>query len=210
VSGPDPASLKPDEVVVEAEALLQLGLGACLGAGPVVLEIGFGRGELLIDLAGSDPGRRYLGVEVSRKRVQKVARRVVRAEVSNARLVHATAELLLDRVLPAASIDECWINFPDPWPKKRHFKRRLIRPPVLARLAEILRPGARLHIATDHPGYAEWIAAALDAAPEFENLAAPERWSTTPPKRSKTAYEAEFLADGRSIAYFEYQRRTSP
>jgi tRNA (guanine-N7-)-methyltransferase len=206
VSGPNPASLKPEEVVVEAEALLQLGLGACLGAGPVVLEVGFGRGEVLIDLARSDPARRYLGVEVSRKRVHKVARRVVRAEVSNARLVHATAELLLDRVLPAASIDECWINFPDPWPKKRHHKRRLIRPPVLARFAEILRPGARLHIATDHPGYAEWMAAALDSTPQLENLVAPERWSRTPPGRRQTAYEAEFLAEGRPIAYFEYRR----
>ena len=209
MSGPDPAPLKPEEVVVEAEALLQLGLDACLGGGPVVLEIGFGRGEVLIDLAGSDPTRRYLGVEVSRKRVHKVARRVVRAEVSNARLVHATAELLLDRVLSAASIDECWINFPDPWPKKRHHKRRLIRPPVLAQLAEILRPGARLHIATDHPDYAEWMAAALDSTPELENLAAPERWSRTPPNRRKTAYEAEFLAEGRSIAYFEYRRPAS-
>jgi tRNA (guanine-N7-)-methyltransferase len=173
----------------------------------VVLEIGFGRGELLIDLAGADPERRYLGVEVSRKRVIKVARRVARAEVTNARLVHATAELLLERVLPPRSIDECWVNFPDPWPKKRHFKRRLIRPALLARLAEVLRPGARLHVATDHSGYAEWIADALARTPDLESVAGPEPWSAEPPTRRKTGYETEFLAEGRPIFYFEYRRK---
>jgi tRNA (guanine-N7-)-methyltransferase len=203
----DPAPLTADEVVVETEALREKGLEACLGSGPVVLEIGFGRGEVLIDLAGSDPGHRYLGVEVSRKRVAKVARRVARAGVRNARLVHAPGEYLLERVLGPGSIDACWINFPDPWPKKRHHKRRLLRREMLDRLARVLRPGARLHAATDHAGYAEWIADAFDAEPAFENRAAPRRWSDERPERRETAYEAEFVAEGRPIAYFEYRRK---
>jgi tRNA (guanine-N7-)-methyltransferase len=204
VSGRDPAALAP---TVEAEALHELGLERCVGPRPVVLEIGFGRAELVLDLAEDDPERRYLGVEVSRRRVAKAARKIERRGLANVKLVHAPAEYLLERVLREGSIAECWINFPDPWPKKRHFKRRLFQPRLVAWLARILEPGARLHAATDHAGYAEWIHDVLSASPEFENLNAPAPWSDCPPPRRETGYEAEWLAEGRRIAYFEYRRK---
>jgi tRNA (guanine-N7-)-methyltransferase len=172
-----------------------------------VLEIGFGRAEVLIGLAAAQPERAFLGVEVSRKRVVKGARRVARAGVANVRLVHAPAESLLERALPPASIAEIWINFSDPWPKKRHHKRRLLRPAVAALLARALVPGGRLHVATDHEGYAAWIAAVLAAEPALENACAPEPFSRTPPERPETRYEAEFRAEGRPLHYFEYRRR---
>ena len=195
-----------ERLVVGSEALRECGLEACLGPGPVVLEIGFGRGEVLIDLAANDPGRRHLGVEVSRKRVLKVARRVARARLENVRLVHTTAEYLLERVLAPASIDECWINCPDPWPKKRHHKRRLIRPDVLDRIAHVLRPGGLLHVATDHPGYTEWMVDAFARTRSLENRLAPEPFGRVRPARIESAYEAEFSALGHAVAYFEYRR----
>ena len=202
--GPAVAGLS---AALEAEALREAGLGACFGGRPVVLEIGFGRAELVLELAQSDPARGYLGVEVSRKRVAKAARRAEKAGIGNVRLVHANAEFMVERVLPPASICECWINFSDPWPKKRHFKRRLFQPEFVAALCTVLEPGAPLHAATDHGGYAAWIDEVLAGAPGLENLCAPRPWSETAPARPVTAYETEWLAEGRRIAYFEYRRK---
>lgn len=203
VSDPIDAPLSP---VVEAEFLLERGLGV-LGPGPFVLEIGFGRGELLLATAAEQPQRFFLGVEVSRKRVLKMERRVRRAGLANVGLVHCPAEYLLERVLPARSIDECWIHCPDPWPKKRHHRRRLLQPHTARLIAGILAPGATLRMSTDHPAYAEWIHEVLASTPELENRGGSDPWSAPAPDRPRTAYEEEWIADGRSIAYFSYVRR---
>ena len=192
--------------MLELEALFARGLEVCVGAPPIVLEIGFGRAELIMDLAEQHPEQAFLGVEVSRKRVAKAGARVERRGLANLRLVHAPAEYLLERVLPSACVAECWINCPDPWPKKRHFKRRLLRATVLAQLARVLVPGALLHVCTDHEGYRDWIAHALAGEARLENLHAPRAWSKEPPERRETAYEAEWRAEGRSLAYFDYRR----
>lgn len=207
MSGRDPAPLAAQ---LESEALAREGLESLVGPPPLVLEIGFGRAELLIGLAEARPGVSFLGVEVSRKRVVKAARRIERRELRNAKVVHATAEYLLERVLPRASVCECWINFSDPWPKKRHWKRRLFQAPFLERLSGVLAPGAALHAATDHTGYAEWIHEALSAAPALQNQSASVPWSDQRPERPETSYEAQWLAEGRRIAYFEYRRQESP
>jgi tRNA (guanine-N7-)-methyltransferase len=204
VSATDPAALGP---CIEAEQLRALGPHALLGHASLVLEIGFGRAELLMDLAEAAPGRAFLGVEISRKRVVKAARRVQRRGLTNCFLLHAPAQYALERVLPPGCAVECWINCPDPWPKKRHFKRRLIQPAFVALLVRVLAPGARLHIATDHPGYAEWIAQVLSEAPGLENLHAPAPFSSRAPPRRLTAYEQEWLAEGRAMAYFDYRRQ---
>lgn len=190
---------------IEGEWLRTRGLEAALGAPRIVLEIGFGRGELLMDLAEARPEQRFLGVEVSRKRAVKVARRIERRGLPNCFVLHAPAQYALERLLPAASVEECWICCPDPWPKKRHHKRRLIQRPFLDQLARVLAPGALLHVSTDDPGYAEWMAQVLEAAPGFENVHAPERFSRLPPARRSTAYEEEWVGLGRELAYFEYR-----
>jgi tRNA (guanine-N7-)-methyltransferase len=200
------SNFSPVDPCLSAGDLREQGVRARVGTGPLVVEIGFGRAEVLVEMGRASPSLTFLGVEVSRKRVQKAARRVSRAEVGNVWLVHATAEYVLERVLPDASVVECWINFPDPWPKKRHHKRRLIRPAVVMELARVLRPGALLHVATDHSDYARWIADVTDRAEGFVNLHSPRPWSSESPSRPQTGYEAEFLAEGRTIAYLDYRR----
>ena len=192
--------------IVGAEQLRTRGLEACVGPPPVVLEIGFGRAELILELAAAYPERHFLGVEVSRKRVEKSGRRVTARSLRNVKLVHTPAEYLLERVLPDASIAECWINCPDPWPKKRHHRRRLVQPEFVEQLSRVLEPHATLHISTDHQGYAEWIHGVMSKAPGFRNQHAPAPRSETRPPRPETAYEAEWIAEGRSIAYFDYVR----
>jgi tRNA (guanine-N7-)-methyltransferase len=176
----------------------------CL-ASRVVLELGFGRGELLLDLAEAAPARVFVGVEISRKRVEKVQKRAEKRALENVLLLHAPAEYALERVLPRGCVDECWINCPDPWPKKRHWRRRLVQPLLLERLAASLAPGALLHIATDHPGYRDWIAEVMAAQKDFVNLHG-SAWSESRPARRETAYEAEWRAEGRALAYFDYRR----
>ncbi len=212
----DAASSRPAEgelspanairVAVEVEALRSGGL-ASLGAGPYVLEIGFGRGELLLAAAAEDPQRTFVGLEISRKRVRKMARRVERAELSNVRLLHAPAQYVLERALPAKCLEECWIHCPDPWPKRRHHGRRLIQARTAELLARVLEPGGRLYLSTDDPAYAEWIDGVFSRQPAFANLFAPHRWSWEAPARPRTGYEEDWIADGRAIAYFAYARR---
>jgi len=203
LSDPHSAALAP---VVSAEGLRERGLAARLGAERVVLELGFGRAELLLDLAEQNPKRVYLGVEVSRKRVEKAGKRALRRELANVFMIHAPAEYVLERVLPPGCVEECWINCPDPWPKKRHWRRRLVQAPLVGLLARALAPGALLHIATDHEGYRDWIADVMAGQGAFLNLHAPEPFVGTGPERRETAYEAEWRAEGRTMAYFDYRR----
>ena len=188
--------------MVSGEELRERGLSA----ERIALELGFGRGELLLDLAEASPKRAFLGVEISRKRVEKVARRAEKRELANVFLLHAPAEFALERVLPPGRVDECWIHCPDPWPKKRHWRRRLIQGPLVERLAGALAPGALLHLSTDHPGYRDWIAEVMATQIWFTNLHAPAPWTAEPPPRRATAYESEWRAEGREIAYFDYRR----
>jgi tRNA (guanine-N7-)-methyltransferase len=172
----------------------------------LTVDLGFGRGELLLELAGAEPGAAFLGVEYSHKRVLKLARRLARTPLRNLRLVCARAEAVVEDRLPEGFVHAFWINFPDPWPKKRHHRRRLIQPGFVRQLARRLEPGGVLHVATDHPGYAEAIAEVLAAEPLLENLHAPAAWREQPPDRCATAYELEWRAQGRACRYFRHRR----
>jgi tRNA (guanine-N7-)-methyltransferase len=176
----------------------------------LTVDLGFGRGELLLDLARAQPGAAFLGVEYSFKRVLKLARRLARTPLRNVRLVGASAEAIVGDRLADGSVRDFWINFPDPWPKKRHHRRRLIQPEFVHRLAGRLEPGGTLHVATDHEDYAEAIAGVLGAEPLLENAYAPDAWRAAAPARSATAYELEWRAQGRACRYFAYRRVEAP
>ena len=98
------------------------------GSRQLIVEIGFGRGEFLIEQAHKAPGSAFLGIEVSHKRCLKLARRLARTELTNVRLIEMTAQRAVREFLPWSSVSCFWINYPDPWPKKRHRDRRLIDP----------------------------------------------------------------------------------
>ena len=206
IPGPD-RRVSPDEVREKGwEAIFAPDLRAPLR---LVVEIGFGRGEFLQHLAREEPGTAHVGVEVSFKRVLKMARRLARSELGNVRLVEATGEEVVRDLLAPESVAAFWVNFPDPWPKKRHHRRRLLQPAFVARLADRLVPGGELHVATDHVEYAEAIDAVLSGEPLLENALAPERWLRDVPGRLPTAYELEWRAEGRALHFWSYRRRAA-
>ena len=171
----------------------------------LVVDVGCGRGELLLDLARSDPERAYLGIEHSWKRVLKLTRRLAKTEIDNVRLLAAGAEQAVAELAPE-SVAGFWVNFPDPWPKKRHHRRRLLQAELVRALALRLVPGGFLEVATDHEEYALAIHEALAAEPLLENRCAPEPFRRTPPARASTAYELEWRAQGRPAHYFSYAK----
>jgi tRNA (guanine-N7-)-methyltransferase len=173
----------------------------------LVVDIGFGRGEFLIDAATKEPQRAFVGIERSFKRTLKMARRLARLGIGNVRLVESTAQAGIPELFPDGSIESAWINFPDPWPKDRHAARRLVQPPFIRDLALRLVPGGRLELATDDPAYAEQMTEVLAAEPQLENLCAPEPFLREKSGRIKTAYELEWESEGRSFHYFSYRRK---
>jgi tRNA (guanine-N7-)-methyltransferase len=152
----------------------------------------------------------HLGIEYSTKRALKLARRVARLPLENLRLLRARGENVIEDLLSAASVATFWINFPDPWPKKRHLRRRLIQPRLVALLAKRLIPGGSLYVATDHEGYAEQIDAVLAAEPQLDNVYAPDAWRSQVSERLPTAYELEWRAEGRPLHFWHYRRREQP
>ena len=174
--------------------------------GPLVVEIGFGRGEFLRQLAAEAPGVAHLGVELSWKRVLKMARRIAKAGDPNLRLICARGEDVVRDALEDASVRTFWINFSDPWPKLRHHRRRLVQSPFVRELARRLVPGGELHVATDDVPYAEHIDAVLHGERLLENVL-PARSLTEIPGRPVTAYEAMWRAEGRTLHFFTYRRR---
>jgi tRNA (guanine-N7-)-methyltransferase len=196
---------------VDLEAVKARGWKAIFGTDvpeplPLVVEIGFGRGEFLMGMAERASKTAFVGVEYSYKRVLKMARRLARTPLRNVRLLGAPAQEVLRDALTDASVECFWINFPDPWPKKRHFKRRLLQPGFAAALARRLVPGGVVHVATDHPGYAGWIDAVLRGEVGLENRFAPDSFRRTVPGRQMTAYEEEWRALGRPLYFFCYSR----
>ncbi len=134
---------------------------------PVVLEIGFGMGEATMLLAAAQPERDLLAVDVHTPGVGNLLKLVESAGSTNVRVAQGDALVLLDRMLPAAGLDEVRLFFPDPWPKTRHHKRRLVTPAFADLLARCLAPGGRVHVATDWAPYAEQVRRVFRCHREF-------------------------------------------
>ena len=173
----------------------------------LVLDIGFGRGEFLIDMAQKEPDRAFVGIERSFKRTLKMARRLPRLGLGNIRIVEALGESGIGELFPEESVEVAWINFPDPWPKERHASRRLVRPDFIRDLTHRLVKGGVVNLATDDPDYALQMSAVLAAEPELENLFAPELCRSEIADRIPTAYEREWRVRGRAFHYFAFRRR---
>jgi len=132
---------------------------------PVVVEIGSGMGETTAAIAHANPGIDYVAVEVHGPGVGSLLKKIVELDLKNLRLIRHDAVEVVERMIPDASLAGLHLFFPDPWPKKRHHKRRIVQPPFAALAARKLAPGGYFHAATDWPEYAEHMDAVLSAEP---------------------------------------------
>lgn len=171
-----------------------------------VVEIGFGNGENLLALAASRPEEDFLGIEVHRPGVGRLLLQLEERGLSNVRVVCHDAVEVLERYLGAASLDEILILFPDPWPKKRHHKRRLIQPDFVALLTGRLKEGGTLRLATDWEPYAEEMLATLSAEPRLRNIAGMAGFVPRPPERPPTRFERRGERLGHKVWDLELQR----
>jgi tRNA (guanine-N7-)-methyltransferase len=174
-----------------------------------VLEIGFGNGEALRRAGIDDPARDYLGIEVHRPGVGRLLNALAADGTPNVRVYCHDAVEVLQGDIADASLGEIRIWFPDPWPKKRHHKRRLVQPVFAALLARKLRPGGLLHLATDWQDYAGHMWDVLDAEPALDNEAGPRGWFDRPAWRPQTHFEARGLRLGHGVWDLLYRRQGS-
>jgi tRNA (guanine-N7-)-methyltransferase len=166
------------------------------------VEIGSGKGRFLLSLAASHPERNLLAVERAGHYHRLCCERAAKRGLSNIRLLRTTAEDLLYRLLAPSSVATLFILFPDPWPKKRHHKRRLITLNNVAAIAAAIRPGGRLLIKTDHEGYAAVIAEVLAGVPALRAIDAAAAFAALP----VSGFEHKYRDQGREIFAFASER----
>lgn len=171
---------------------------------PLSLEIGFGYGEHLVGMAQKYPDVNFIGCEPFINGVATLLKHIEQTGVQNIRILHGDARLLIDK-LPDGVLDRVFILFPDPWPKNKHHKKRIINSELLEKLARVIKPGGRLEIATDHVEYGNWIAKHLEVAELFkENKAL--GLATVPEDWVETRYQLKAREQGRGARFFNYVR----
>ncbi|WP_233518561.1 tRNA (guanosine(46)-N7)-methyltransferase TrmB [Streptomyces corynorhini] len=176
------------------------------GGLPVVLEIGFGMGEATARMAAADPGTGILAVDVHTPGQGNLLRLAEENGLSNIRVANGDAIILLREMLPAASLAGLRVYFPDPWPKKRHHKRRLIQEEFLTLVAGRLGPGAVVHCATDWEPYAEQMLEELTAHPDYENTESAGGYAPRPAFRPLTRFEGQGLDKGHVVRDLLFRR----
>ena len=172
---------------------------------PVVAEVGFGMGETTARIATQNPQTNYLGIEVHAPGVGSLLKQVGEAGLENVRVVRHDAVEVMREMIPAASLDAIHVFFPDPWPKKRHHKRRLLQPAFVSLAASRLVPGGIFHVATDWEEYANEVLAVFLATPELENTA--EGFAPRPGARPETKFERRGLKLGHGVWDVVFKKR---
>jgi tRNA (guanine-N7-)-methyltransferase len=185
---------------------------------PVTVEIGFGMGRATARIARENPDRNYLGIEVHRPGIGRLLWEIEKSSLANLRIIEHDAAETLEKMIAGASAAAFHIFFPDPWPKKRHHKRRLITRPFTGLLAEKLRAAGYIYLVTDSEDYAHWALAELSATAGLRN---PYAGSPAPPGgcpgfapprpwRPRTEFEAKGLAQGRKIFEIYFDKEGDP
>ncbi|PXW35728.1 UNVERIFIED_CONTAM: tRNA (guanine-N(7)-)-methyltransferase [Williamsia faeni] len=170
---------------------------------PLILEIGCGTGTSTAAMAALEPEHDVIAVDVYRPGIAQLVGAIGRDDLENIRIIRGDAIIVLKNMLAPASLTGVRVFFPDPWPKARHHKRRLLQPETIALIADVLRDGGALHIATDHADYAESIAAVLAGQTLLVPTDEPVPFST---ERPVTKFEGRAAVDGRSITEFVLTR----
>jgi tRNA (guanine-N7-)-methyltransferase len=172
---------------------------------PTVLEIGSGMGETTVRIAAANPERDYLAIEVHAPGVGSLLKRVEELGLTNVRVVQHDAIEVLREMVPEASLAAVHVFFPDPWPKKRHHKRRLIQAPFAELVASRLAPGGILHVATDWEQYAHHALEVLNNTPGLRNTAA--GFAVRPASRPETKFERRGIGLGHGVWDIVFERR---
>lgn len=188
-----------------------LNLDTCFGrSAPRMLEIGFGAGDALLSYAQMYSDWDCLGVEVHRPGVGHLLLEADARRLGNLRVIcHDAMEVLAQQLSPA-SLDAVHIYFPDPWPKKRHHKRRLVQAPLIELLASVLKPGGVLRLATDWEHYAQQMRCLIDTHSSFENLGGAQGHVDRPEERPLTRFERRGHRLGHVVWDLAYRRKYSP
>ena len=172
---------------------------------PLRVEIGFGKSEFLMDVATREPSFNYVGFEYSTKRVGAFLRKLERRGIENVRAINENALQVLPHIFTPGSLDRLYVLFPDPWPKKRHAKRRIIQPEFVENISGKLKSNGCLHLATDWLPYAEHMIDVLEKVPSLSNAAAPNAfWEN--PNRPETKFEKRGKNLGNKIWDLLYRK----
>lgn len=170
---------------------------------PLEVDVGCGKGRFLLARAARFPDINFLGVDRLLKRIRKVDRKVARAGLRNVRLLSIEAAYAVEHLIPDQSVSAFYVFFPDPWPKRRHHRRRLFATPdFLSCLHSRLVPGGLIHLATDHEHYFLQIQALFRGDPRFEEIPAFQ-----PTEEERTDFELLFLAQNATIGRGSFRRR---
>ena len=164
---------------------------------PKVLEIGFGMGETTATIAQEHPENDYLGIEVHTPGVGSLLKRIADLHLENVRIIQHDAVEVVEHMIAPAALAGVHVFFPDPWPKKRHHKRRLIQPAFVALLASRMKPGARVHTCTDWEEYTRQMLEVLSAEPQLRNTAS--AYANRPEARPETKFERRGLDLGHRV-----------
>ena len=179
---------------------------------PLKLEIGFGMGSFLIEMAAQEPKTNFIGMDFYHKGIRKLMTRVKKLQLENIRMAYGDVRFKVPLLFKDGELKTIFINFPDPWPKKRHIKRRLIKPEFVKLIGKKLVPEGQIHLATDSESYATEMLEYFNAEPMLQSLDPRSGFLESRVDLPKTKYEKYFINAGHKIYYLEYNRLgiTSP
>lgn len=173
---------------------------------PLALEIGCGTGHFVAQMAQVHPDWNFLAVDYYNKGCLKTSKRVDKAGLDNVRVIRAEARSFMERCIPRRSLQAVVINCPDPWPKKRHRKRRLVNGEFVGYLSEFMLPGGDFHFATDFDDYGEDVARLMPEMPGFANVLAPDPYRHALEGYPLSKYMLKFMDAGKQIYFIHYRR----
>jgi tRNA (guanine-N7-)-methyltransferase len=176
--------------------------------GPLHLEIGFGMGEYTLGLAAACPDHRIIGCEIFKNGIASLLKGIKERDIGNIRIIHGDAKIALQEMFDPDTFDFIHINHPDPWPKKRHHKRRIIQPGTLGLFAGALKKEGEIWLSTDVAEYAEWMVECFDDSPLFEKVIVERRFlDDIIGEKLATKYENKGIKNGRATRHLRYRRR---
>ena len=173
---------------------------------PLKLEIGFGMGNFLIEMSAQEPKSNFIGMDFYHKGIRKLMTRIKKLQLENIRMAYGDVRFKVPLLFKDGELESVYINFPDPWPKKRHIKRRLIKPSFVKLIGQKLVPEGQVHLATDSEPYAIEMLEYFNSEPMFKNKDREAGFLKSRVDLPKTKYEKNFISAGHKIYYLEYSR----